>query len=47
MSMMPRTSFRNPHYHRDTDLPGTLDDSFMHRVAELLLASIGPVALPA
>ncbi|XXU77491.1 M20/M25/M40 family metallo-hydrolase [Sorangium sp. So ce1151] len=30
--------FRNPNYHRGTDLPGTLDYGFMRRVAELLLA---------
>ncbi|WP_437648667.1 M20/M25/M40 family metallo-hydrolase [Sorangium sp. So ce362] len=32
--------FRNPNYHRDTDLPGTLDFAFMQRVAELLLANV-------
>ncbi|AUX40100.1 uncharacterized protein SOCE26_014970 [Sorangium cellulosum] len=34
--------FRNPNYHRATDLPGTLDYGFMRRVTELLLASVAP-----
>lgn len=32
--------FRNPHYHRASDLPDTLDYLFMRRVAELLLARV-------
>jgi Zn-dependent M28 family amino/carboxypeptidase len=31
---------RNPHYHRASDLPDTLDYGFMRRVAELLLADL-------
>ncbi len=32
--------FRNPHYHRATDRPETLDYSFMKAVAQLLLSRI-------
>jgi len=31
--------FRNPNYHRATDLPETLDYGFMRRVAELVIAT--------
>ena len=31
--------FRNPHYHRPTDTPDTLDYDFMAGVAELLIAA--------
>jgi hypothetical protein len=30
-------NFRNPHYHRPSDLPETLDYEFMARVTELLI----------
>lgn len=33
-------NFRNPHYHRASDTPDTLDYSFMRQVAELLCAVI-------
>ncbi len=32
--------FRNPHYHRPSDTPDTLDYAFMAGVVELLLASL-------
>lgn len=34
--------FRNPNYHRATDVPETLDYAFMRRVAELVIASVAP-----
>ena len=34
-------NFRNPHYHRGSDTPDTLDYPFMTRVCLLLCASIG------
>ncbi|WP_141332178.1 M28 family peptidase [Myxococcus sp. AB025B] len=33
-------NFRNPHYHRATDTPDTLDPSFMREVSELLVAVV-------
>ncbi|MEA3490506.1 MAG: M28 family peptidase, partial [Campylobacterota bacterium] len=30
------SEFRNPHYHRPSDAPDTLDYEFMRRVVELL-----------
>lgn len=33
-------NFRNPHYHRATDTPDTLDYRFMRDVAELLCATV-------
>jgi Zn-dependent M28 family amino/carboxypeptidase len=33
-------NFRNPHYHRFTDRPDTLDYEFMKEVAELLCATV-------
>lgn len=33
-------NFRNPHYHRPTDTPETLDYGFMREVAELLCAVV-------
>jgi hypothetical protein len=30
--------FRNPHYHRESDTPGTLDYDFMAQVTRLALA---------
>jgi len=30
------SEFRNPHYHRPTDTPDTLDYEFMRSVVELL-----------
>jgi Zn-dependent M28 family amino/carboxypeptidase len=36
--------FRNPHYHRGSDRPETLDYRFMRQVAELVLASVTPAA---
>lgn len=32
--------FRNPHYHRSSDTPGTLNYSFLKRVTQLLLLQI-------
>jgi Zn-dependent M28 family amino/carboxypeptidase len=32
--------FRNPHYHKPTDTPDTLDYTFLHRVTTLLTASV-------
>lgn len=32
---------RNPHYHRPSDLPETLDYAFLQRVTELLIAACG------
>ncbi|MBS1797902.1 MAG: M28 family peptidase [Acidobacteria bacterium] len=34
------SNFRNPHYHRRTDTPDTLDYSFMKKVTRLLLLNI-------
>lgn len=34
--------FRNPHYHRPGDRPDTLDYTFLHDVAALLLAQLSP-----
>ncbi|MEM6989310.1 MAG: M28 family peptidase [Myxococcota bacterium] len=34
-------NFRNPHYHRETDTPDTLDYGFMSQVANLLHAVVG------
>lgn len=33
------SEYRNPHYHRRTDTPDTLDYAFLRRVAQLLLLS--------
>jgi hypothetical protein len=33
------SEFRNPHYHRRSDTPDTLDYSFLRRVTQLLTAS--------
>jgi hypothetical protein len=39
--MLTDTSeFRNPNYHRDTDLPETLDYAFLRRVTQLLIATV-------
>jgi hypothetical protein len=32
--------FRNPHYHRETDTPDTLDYAFLRKVTQLLVADI-------
>lgn len=32
--------FRNPHYHRSSDTPDTLDYTFMRRVTQLLIATV-------
>jgi hypothetical protein len=32
------SEFRNPHYHRDSDTPDTLDYEFLANVARLVLA---------
>ena len=32
--------FRNPHYHRPTDTPDTLDYTFLHRVTTALVATV-------
>lgn len=32
------SEFRNPHYHRETDTPDTLDYDFLSHVARLALA---------
>jgi Zn-dependent M28 family amino/carboxypeptidase len=37
-------NFRNPHYHRASDTPDTLDYSFMRQVAELLCAVLSTAA---
>jgi Zn-dependent M28 family amino/carboxypeptidase len=37
-------NFRNPHYHRPTDTPDTLDYAFMREVAELLCAVVSQEA---
>jgi Zn-dependent M28 family amino/carboxypeptidase len=37
-------NFRNPHYHRATDTPDTLDYRFMRDVAELLYATVSEEA---
>jgi hypothetical protein len=34
------SEFRNPHYHRDTDLPETLNYTFLRRVTQLLVATV-------
>lgn len=39
-------NFRNPHYHRTTDTPDTLDYDFMRDVAELLCAVLAKDASP-
>jgi Zn-dependent M28 family amino/carboxypeptidase len=39
-------NFRNPHYHRPTDTPDTLDYAFMRDVAELLCATVSEEAQP-
>ncbi len=38
--------FRNPHYHRSTDTPDTLDYEFMAEVAGLLVAVVGQAVTP-
>jgi Zn-dependent M28 family amino/carboxypeptidase len=38
--------FRNPHYHRPTDTPDTLDYEFMAEVGKLLVEVIGHPASP-
>ena len=38
--------FRNPHYHRGSDRPETLDYRFMRDVAELVLASVSGAGGP-
>src|SRR5262249_3386801 len=37
-------NFRNPHYHRATDTPDTLDYRFMQQVAELLCSVVSKTA---
>jgi hypothetical protein len=40
--MGPDTAeFRNPHYHRPTDTPETLDYEFMAEVGRLLVTVMG------
>ena len=34
------SEFRNPNYHRDTDLPETLNYTFLRRVTQLLVATV-------
>jgi len=34
------SEFRNPHYHRHSDLPDTLNYGFMAQVCELLIATV-------
>ncbi|HSY17746.1 MAG TPA: M28 family peptidase [Candidatus Acidoferrales bacterium] len=34
------SEFRNPHYHLDTDTPETLNYPFLHRITQLLVASV-------
>ncbi len=34
------SEFRNPHYHRDSDLPETLDHKFLKQVTQLLIAAV-------
>jgi hypothetical protein len=34
------SEFRNPHYHRPSDTPDTLDYDFMAAVAKLALARV-------
>ncbi|RYE89923.1 MAG: M28 family peptidase, partial [Myxococcales bacterium] len=38
--------FRNPHYHRATDRPDTLDYGFLREVSSLLLAQLAPPSPP-
>jgi hypothetical protein len=38
--------FRNPHYHRPTDTPDTLDYEFMAEVGRLLVAVVGRAGAP-
>jgi hypothetical protein len=33
--------FRNPHYHRESDTPETLNYGFLSLVTQLLVASVG------
>ncbi len=33
-------NFRNPHYHRATDLPDTLDYDFLYRVTQAIAATL-------
>jgi len=40
-AMLTDTAFhRNPHYHRGTDLPETLDEARMERVAAMLATAV-------
>lgn len=39
-------NFRNPHYHRATDTPDTLDYAFMRGVTELVCATVAAEAAP-
>lgn len=41
------SEFRNPHYHRPSDTPDTLDYGFMARVAELVAACVVGGGAPA
>ena len=34
-------NFRNPHYHKESDLPETLDPAFLADATELALATVG------
>jgi Zn-dependent M28 family amino/carboxypeptidase len=34
------SEFRNPHYHQSSDLPATLDYTFLRRVTQLLIAQV-------
>lgn len=34
------SEFRNPHYHRSSDTPGTLNYVFLRRITQLLLATV-------
>jgi hypothetical protein len=34
------SEFRNPHYHRESDLPETLNYNFLRRVTQLLIAAV-------
>ncbi|MEZ5300714.1 MAG: M28 family peptidase [Verrucomicrobiales bacterium] len=38
------SEFRNPHYHRDSDLPETLDYAFLERVTRALTAAAADLA---
>lgn len=40
------SEFRNPHYHRETDLPGTLNYNFLRKVTQLLVAAVMTASAP-